>query len=172
MPSARVNSKTAFQEGSGQEQCPAMLSVQSRSPHLSERMRRLSPAQLECLQLASEHLTSKEIAKRLGISRHTVDQRLRKSIHVLQVRSRREAARLIMCEVEWHAAEIASMAQHGEAAVGACVPSSAAGHWRIPSSARWPMSLAAGLRAVFRSMSNVARTGRGTRSSRREAQDI
>lgn len=57
---------------------------------------RLSKGQVDCLQLVHEHLTSKEIAARLGISPHTVDQRIRIAMRLLNVPSRIEAARLIM----------------------------------------------------------------------------
>jgi DNA-binding NarL/FixJ family response regulator len=45
-------------------------------PELAQRVARLTPAQLDCLRLVNEHLSSKEIAVRLGISPHTVDQRI------------------------------------------------------------------------------------------------
>jgi len=56
---------------------------------------RLTPGQLECLALVYQHLSSKEIAVRLGISSHTVDQRLRQAIHILGVDRRAEAARIV-----------------------------------------------------------------------------
>jgi DNA-binding CsgD family transcriptional regulator len=59
---------------------------------LARRIERLSPGQRECLDLVDEHATSKEIARQLGISRHTVDARLRQAIQILGVTSRREAA--------------------------------------------------------------------------------
>ena len=62
---------------------------------LAERVRRLSPGQLECLRLVAEHLSSKEIAAMLGISPHTVDQRIRGALQVLQVERRTQAARII-----------------------------------------------------------------------------
>lgn len=59
---------------------------------LSARVARLSPGQRACLDLVDDHATSKEIARQLGISRHTVDARLRQAIQILGVSSRREAA--------------------------------------------------------------------------------
>ena len=56
---------------------------------------RLSDGEMMCLILAAEHMTSKEIARRLGISRHTVDQRMRKALRRLGARSRREAVRML-----------------------------------------------------------------------------
>lgn len=59
---------------------------------LAARVARLTPGQRACLDLVDDHATSKEIARELGISRHTVDARLRGAIQVLGVTSRREAA--------------------------------------------------------------------------------
>jgi DNA-binding CsgD family transcriptional regulator len=59
---------------------------------LASRVARLTAGQRECLFLVDDHATSKEIARQLGISRHTVDARLRGAIQTLGVSSRREAA--------------------------------------------------------------------------------
>lgn len=59
---------------------------------LAARVARLTAGQRACLDLVDDHATSKEIARELGISRHTVDARLRGAIQVLGVTSRREAA--------------------------------------------------------------------------------
>jgi DNA-binding CsgD family transcriptional regulator len=59
---------------------------------LAQRVARLTAGQRECLDLVDDHATSKEIARQLGISRHTVDARLRGAIQTLGVSSRREAA--------------------------------------------------------------------------------
>ncbi|HET9336904.1 MAG TPA: helix-turn-helix transcriptional regulator [Sphingomicrobium sp.] len=56
---------------------------------------RLSPGQIECLLLVDRHHSSKEIAARLGISPHTVDQRIRGALDKLEVERRGEAARLV-----------------------------------------------------------------------------
>ncbi len=61
-------------------------------------MARLTAGQRACLELVDDHATSKEIARQLGISRHTVDARLRQAIQILGVTSRREAA------IVWRAA--------------------------------------------------------------------
>lgn len=60
-----------------------------------DRCARLSRGQLEVLRLVNRHLSSKEIAAHLGISSHTVDQRVRGAIRALGVSRRSEAARLI-----------------------------------------------------------------------------
>ena len=65
------------------------------SDSIAERIARLSEGQRHCLALVDQHLSSKEIALRLGISPHTVDQRIRQALHILQVERRGEAARLV-----------------------------------------------------------------------------
>ena len=56
---------------------------------------RLSQGQIECLLLVDQHHSSKEIAVKLGISPHTVDQRIRGALEKLGVERRGEAARLV-----------------------------------------------------------------------------
>ena len=56
---------------------------------------RLSPGQIDCLLLVHQHLNSKEIAARLGISPHTVDQRIRGALEKLGVERRGEAALMV-----------------------------------------------------------------------------
>lgn len=65
------------------------------SDDLTERVERLTPGQLECLQLVDAHMSSKEIAAELDISPHTVDQRIRQSLQILGVPRRQQAARLV-----------------------------------------------------------------------------
>ena len=62
---------------------------------VAERIARLSAGQLDCLRLVDQHLNSKEIAVELGISPHTVDQRIRQSLQILEVERRAQAARLV-----------------------------------------------------------------------------
>jgi DNA-binding CsgD family transcriptional regulator len=61
----------------------------------ADRIAKLSPGQLEVLRLVDQHLSSKEIGARLGISPHTVDQRIRTAIRILGVARRQDAARLV-----------------------------------------------------------------------------
>lgn len=69
-----------------------MAAGRSSDVDLASRVARLTVGQRECLYLVDDHATSKEIARQLGISRHTVDARLRGAIQTLGVSSRREAA--------------------------------------------------------------------------------
>ncbi len=62
---------------------------------MAERVARLTPGQLDCLRLVDQHLSSKEIAAELGISPHTVDQRVRQSLQILGVERRAQAARIV-----------------------------------------------------------------------------
>lgn len=62
---------------------------------VEHRIARLTLGQRQCLALVDRHLSSKEIALRLNISPHTVDQRIRQALHTLGVERRGEAARLV-----------------------------------------------------------------------------
>lgn len=57
----------------------------------------LTRKQYETMVLLAGHRTSKEIARELGISPHTVDQRIATSIRRLNVANRREAAKAMLC---------------------------------------------------------------------------
>jgi DNA-binding CsgD family transcriptional regulator len=56
---------------------------------------RITEGQRVCLRLVFLHKTSKDIARELDISPHTVDQRLRSAIRTLGVTNRVEAARAL-----------------------------------------------------------------------------
>jgi DNA-binding CsgD family transcriptional regulator len=55
----------------------------------------LTPGQKACLRLVMQHLSSKEIARELGISPHTVDMRIKRANAALGVSTRFEAARAL-----------------------------------------------------------------------------
>jgi DNA-binding CsgD family transcriptional regulator len=74
------------------ERAPALGTARDTDLDLAARVARLTAGQRACLDLVDDHATSKEIALRLNISRHTVDARLRQAIQTLGVTSRREAA--------------------------------------------------------------------------------
>jgi len=63
--------------------------------HPATLVAKLSKGQLDALLLVDQHLSSKEIAVELGISPHTVDQRIRGALHTLGVERRSQAARLV-----------------------------------------------------------------------------
>jgi DNA-binding CsgD family transcriptional regulator len=54
---------------------------------------RLSEKQKDCLRLIAQNMNSKQIARELKISEHTVDQRVRQSLRILNVTDRFQAAR-------------------------------------------------------------------------------
>jgi DNA-binding CsgD family transcriptional regulator len=58
----------------------------------------LTEGQIDCLILVSQQLTSKEIGPILGISPHTVDQRVRRAMRTLNVDRRADAARIVSAE--------------------------------------------------------------------------
>jgi DNA-binding CsgD family transcriptional regulator len=80
--------------GDGADSGPAPEPV-AHDEEMKQRVARLTPGQLDCLRLVNEHLLSKEIATELGISPHTVDQRIRQALGILGVDRRAQAARLV-----------------------------------------------------------------------------
>lgn len=60
------------------------------------RIERLTKAQLEVLELVALRRTSKEIARELGVSPVTVDQRVKRAQSILGANSRSEAARFLI----------------------------------------------------------------------------
>ncbi len=71
-----------------------MLSVYFLGTMEQGTLARITDGQRDCLRLVLHHKSSKDIARELGISPHTVDQRLRTVIRTLGVANRFEAARL------------------------------------------------------------------------------
>jgi DNA-binding CsgD family transcriptional regulator len=62
---------------------------------MNDRVARLTDGQRDCLRLVLRHMTSKDIARTLDISPHTVDMRLRTAMRTLDVASRIDAARAL-----------------------------------------------------------------------------
>lgn len=58
----------------------------------AEALSKLSEGQRQCLRLVLAHKSSKDIARALGISSHTVDQRLKVAMKTLGASTRVEAA--------------------------------------------------------------------------------
>lgn len=56
---------------------------------------KLTEGQRTCLRMVFMHMSSKDIARELGISPHTVDQRLKMAMQLLGVETRFEAARTL-----------------------------------------------------------------------------
>jgi DNA-binding CsgD family transcriptional regulator len=69
---------------------------QNDSDLIRQRLAKLSDGQRDCLHLVGQYMSSKEIARVLGISPHTVDQRLKRATAQLEVTSRFDAARAYM----------------------------------------------------------------------------
>lgn len=82
-----------------------MVLAEVREPEIG----RLSEGQKDCLRLVLAHMTSKEIARRLGVSSHTVDQRLRYAIRTLGARTRMQAA-LKLSEAEHQQSQLRASA--------------------------------------------------------------
>lgn len=74
------------------------VAVTRRPPIASVDLTALTDGQRDCLRLVYRHMTSKDIARLLGVSPHTVDMRLRTAMKTLNVPSRIEAARLLVQE--------------------------------------------------------------------------
>ena len=83
--------------GPGSEglQVPQVASQRAESNGAASPLARLTQGQVDCLLLVDQHHNSKEIAARLGISSHTVDQRIRGALEKLGVERRGEAARIV-----------------------------------------------------------------------------
>lgn len=75
--------------------CADTYQIMSQTDGVPDLIAKLSDAQRECLRLVNLHLTSKEIAIQLDVSRHTVDQRIDLACKKLGVSTRKEAARLL-----------------------------------------------------------------------------
>lgn len=72
--------------------------VTTRSGQISALVMALTDGQRDCLRLVYNHMKSKDIARVLGVSPHTVDMRLRTAMRTLGVASRIEAARMLVQE--------------------------------------------------------------------------
>jgi DNA-binding CsgD family transcriptional regulator len=63
---------------------------------VQESLPALSDGEKQCLRLVAQGFNSKEIARQLHISEHTVDQRVRMTLRKYHVGTRQEAARLFV----------------------------------------------------------------------------
>jgi DNA-binding CsgD family transcriptional regulator len=74
------------------------VAVTTRQASIQAELAQLTDGQRDCLRLVYQHMKSKDIARVLGVSPHTVDMRLRTAMKTLSVGSRIEAARLLVQE--------------------------------------------------------------------------
>ena len=74
------------------------VAVTTRQNAFQADLAQLTDGQRDCLRLVYQHMKSKDIARVLGVSPHTVDMRLRTAMKTLSVASRIEAARLLVLE--------------------------------------------------------------------------
>ena len=72
--------------------------VTTRTGDNSAAVMALTDGQRDCLRLVYNHMKSKDIARVLGVSPHTVDMRLRTAMRTLGVAGRIEAARMLVQE--------------------------------------------------------------------------
>ncbi len=72
--------------------------VTTQPPRSIPGLALLTDGQRDCLRLVYNHMTSKDIARILNVSPHTVDMRLRTAMRTLNVTNRIEAARLLVQE--------------------------------------------------------------------------
>ncbi len=61
----------------------------------TDRVELLTDKQRTCLRLVNQHLSSKEIAREVGVSVSAVEQRIKAAVRTLGARDRREAARML-----------------------------------------------------------------------------
>ena len=75
----------ALDESDGARGAPSENPELGAADAMAQRVARLTPAQLDCLRLVDQLMSSKEIAAELHISPHTVDQRIRQALAILGV---------------------------------------------------------------------------------------
>lgn len=78
--------------------CPTVTIRSSPESPRNPRVKLLTDGERECLRLVYQHMTSKDIARQLGVSHHAVDMRLRNAIRKLDVLNRIEAARALIAD--------------------------------------------------------------------------
>ncbi len=84
--------------------CSVVTTHSSPDKPRNERVKLLTAGERDCLRRVYAHMTSKDIARELGLSNHTVDMRLRTAIKKLDVNTRIEAARLLILDELSHPA--------------------------------------------------------------------
>jgi DNA-binding CsgD family transcriptional regulator len=71
------------------------MAMAEPNDNLDDTIGRLTQRERECLRLVAQLMTSKQIALQLGISKHTVDERIESARRRIGARGRYEAARLL-----------------------------------------------------------------------------
>ncbi len=84
--------------------CLTVTTRQESATPRNERVQLLTEGERACLRRVYAHMKSKDIARDLGLSNHTVDMRLRTAIKKLEVTTRVEAARLLFLDELAHPA--------------------------------------------------------------------
>ena len=93
----RVDTASFTADGFDLEPFPGWRpTVTAARPPRTDRVAQLSEGQRDCLRLVYKHMTSKDIARILNVSPHTVDMRLRTAMKTLAVANRIEAARMLV----------------------------------------------------------------------------
>jgi DNA-binding CsgD family transcriptional regulator len=82
--------------------CFTVTTRQESATPRNDRVKLLTDGERACLRRVYAHMTSKDIARDLGLSNHTVDMRLRTAIKKLEVGNRVEAARLLFLDELTH----------------------------------------------------------------------
>lgn len=90
-----------------------------------DRLSQLTPKERDCLRLVLENLSSKQIARQLGISQTSVDTHVRRARAKLGISDRYAAARMVAA---WESGASAESAAAGPAPVVVFAP----GGFRLP----------------------------------------
>ena len=109
------------------------------------RLKHLTEKQRECLRLVYAHMSSKEIAKQLGVEPGTVDQYVKTAMRILGVSERRAAARILAANE--NAAQPARAMREEQDVFEAGPPG---------PSARWPLPLRGVTPADLRPLQRLA----------------
>jgi len=72
--------------------------MSARAPTTEPVIELLTPRERECLRLVDQHLSSKEIARKLGMSKTSVDTYCDRARRKLGVPDRYEAARMLRAD--------------------------------------------------------------------------
>ncbi len=88
----------------------------------------LSSGQIACLAYVAENFTSKEIARKLDVTSHAIDERVRQILGKLGVSSRREAGRMFKDSPQWpHYQRLIDQPSQVEATAKAALEASSSG---------------------------------------------